>query len=82
MPENSPLAVGQALIITRDVVNALLSAGVLTEEGTFNGDLAQEVAAIAAVEKVLVKHGVDIPAKADEIIQALPGILGLFGITS
>lgn len=77
---SAPLAVGQALIITRDVVNALLSAGVLTEEGVFNSELAYDLAAIAAIEKVLIKHGVQISAKADEIIQALPLVLKLFGI--
>lgn len=75
------LQVGQALIIVRDIVNALVSAGLLSTVGDFNfANVANDVLAVQAVETVLKNHGVTVPAKVDEILAALPLLLKIFGL--
>lgn len=70
------LVVGKALLIVRDIVDALEDAGILDADGSFDVSvIAEDAKAIALVEEVLVKHGVEVPERVDQIIRALPAFL-------
>lgn len=75
--------VGMALKIAKDLIILLETDGILQTDGTFDQSkldtLSEDVAFVADVELVLEAHGIHLPGKARQLIQALPGIVLLFG---
>lgn len=73
---------GKALLVTRDIINALQEAGILTDTGDFDVSVvAEDAKAIALVEGILVANGVPVPERVDQIIRALPSILAILDAT-
>lgn len=75
------MKVGTALEIAADVINVLVSMGLIDASGDFVTPTAQQDAILAAkIEQVVKAHGVIIPAQIDAIIALLPLIFQIFGI--
>ena len=71
---------GQALIVLGELIQDFKDSGVLMPNGDLTvSNLATDLRAIAAVESTLKAAGLDVPAKADEVLAALPGVVKLFG---
>ena len=74
---------GQLLLIVRDLIALLVAKGVLKPDGTFDqtklDSLQEDLAFSAAVEKVLVAHGLAIPEKVQQVIDLLPLVAALVG---
>ena len=71
---------GQALIVLGELIQDFKDSGVLMPNGDLTvANLSTDLRAIAAVESTLKAAGLDIPAKADEVLAALPGVVKLFG---
>ena len=74
---------GQLLLIVRDLIALLVADGVLKPDGTFDqttlDSLQEDLAFSAAVEQVLVAHGLAIPAKVQQVIDLLPLVAALVG---
>lgn len=78
---STQITVGLGLVITKEIVQALEDAGVLSAGGDFNvSTIATDLKAVNAVEAVFKNHGMVPPAPVDEILSALPTVMSIFGI--
>ncbi len=71
---------GQALIVLGALIQDLKDAGLLLPTGDLAvSNLATDLKAIALTESTLKASGLNVPAKADEVLAALPSVVKLFG---
>jgi len=72
---------GTLLRIVADIVGLMDARGIIAADGDFDDtkldSLQEDAEFAAAVEAILVHHGVAVPGRVDRIIKALP-MIGLF----
>lgn len=70
---------GTLVQILGDFISLAEANGLILPDGAFVGPTdAQGITALAAgVESILKKHGVDVPAKVDAVVQMVPMFLAL-----
>lgn len=72
--------IGQALIVLGEIIQDFKDSGILLANGDLTvTDLSTDLKAIAMVESTLKAAGLNVPAKADEILAMLPTLVKLFG---
>lgn len=75
------MKVGTLLLVFHDLIEDLVSLGVLDSNGNLFGtaldSLQENLELVAVVEKRLKQHGVVIKDEIDKVINALPLILAL-----
>ena len=73
---------GTLLLIVGDVIALLGTLGLITADGSLlaPSSAAQDGQLAAGVEAILVKHGVGIPAQANQVVQLIPIILSIAGV--
>lgn len=72
------MKVGTLLLILHDVIEGLVSEGLLLKDGTFLGpNLGQDLQIVTMVENAAKAHGVVIQSEVDKIIQVLPLVMSL-----
>jgi hypothetical protein len=75
------MKVGTLLLVFHDVIEDLVSLGVIDAQGNMYGEaldsVKENVQLAAMIEKRLVARGVTVKAEVDKVINALPLILSL-----
>jgi hypothetical protein len=73
---------GLPLIIAADLSDVLQTKGILLPDGAFDqtklDTISEDLDLVAAIEAVLKRHGLVLPAGIDEILQLLPVIAAMF----
>lgn len=72
---------GTLLIVVKELIALLLNRGILLPDGSFDqtklDTIEEDLAFASAVEAILKAHGLNVPAKVEQIIQILPLLAGL-----